>query len=75
MIISDTSCLIALEKIQKLDLLKELFQEVVVTEKVFEEYGKKLPNWIHVHEPFISDTIDELEKVLDRGEASSIALA
>lgn len=45
-IISDTSCLIALTKIGKLDLLKELFQKVLITTSVSKEFGGTLPGWI-----------------------------
>lgn len=45
-IISDTSVLILLNKIQELQLLKILFGEVITTQKVAEEFGKQLPGWI-----------------------------
>jgi predicted nucleic acid-binding protein len=74
-IISDTSCLIALSKIDKLDLLKELYQEIIVTKEVSTEYGGSLPSWVLVYQ--VKDKIKqkELEEILDKGEASSIALA
>lgn len=74
-IISDTSCLIALTKIEKLSLLKELFQEILITTAVYEEFGGSLPNWILVTNVKDKHMQKELEKRLDRGEASSIALA
>jgi predicted nucleic acid-binding protein len=33
-IISDTSCLIALEKIHSLDILKNLYDEIIITPEV-----------------------------------------
>ena len=50
LIISDTSCLIALDRINRLDLLRGLFQRIVTTQEVKEEFGKELPEWIRVIE-------------------------
>lgn len=47
-IISDTSCLIALTKIEKLDLLKDLYQEIIITTDVYQEFGGSIPDWILV---------------------------
>lgn len=74
-IISDTSCLIALSKIDKLYLLRDLYQEIIVTQDVFEEFGRSLPDWIIISELRNKQTQSEIEKRLDKGEASSIALA
>ena len=74
-IISDTSCLIALSKIQKLHLLKDLFEEIIITEEVYEEFRGSLPKWISVYAVKNKLKQDDLEKQLDKGEASSIALA
>lgn len=75
LIISDTSCLIALDRINKLNLLKELFQQIVTTREVKEEFGKELPGWIQIVEVQNTAKLQELEIVLDKGEASTIALA
>jgi predicted nucleic acid-binding protein len=74
-IISDTSCLIALSKIGMLNILKDLYQEIIVTREVQDEFGSKLPEWIIVLEVKDKQKQIEIEKRLDRGEASSIALA
>ena len=74
-IISDTSCLIALSKIDKLTLLKLLYQESFITNEVYQEFGHHLPDWIVIKEVKDKQKQNELEKRLDRGEASSIALA
>ncbi|MCL2348661.1 MAG: hypothetical protein FWC50_10430 [Planctomycetaceae bacterium] len=47
-VISDASCLIALERIHALPILFQLFGKVIVTEEVAAEYGLKLPDWIEV---------------------------
>jgi len=41
-IISDTSCLIILDKIDELELLKKMEREVYVTPIILKEFGKGL---------------------------------
>ncbi len=74
-IISDTSCLIALSNIGLLHILKELFGEVIITSEVKAEFGSKLPDWMIILQ--VKDRLKQtdIETRLDRGEASSIALA
>lgn len=74
-IISDTSCLIALEKIDALDILRKLYGEAIITDEVNSEYGKPLPSWVIVRKVKSTNKQLELEVKLDKGEASSIALA
>jgi len=74
-IISDTSCLIALDQIGMKDLLKDLFETIHITEEVLEEFGEGLPNWIKVRKVKDQSRIEQLKSRLDLGEASSIALA
>ncbi len=74
-IISDTSCLIALSKIEKLDLLRNLYQEIIITIDVYQEYGGSLPDWIIITEVKDKQKQIDIEERLDKGEASSIALA
>jgi uncharacterized protein len=71
-IISDTSCLIALDKIGLLHILKDLYQEVVITKEVQEEFGQHLPEWVTVSIVRDQNKQAELEKIVDKGEASSI---
>ena len=75
LVISDTSCLIALTNIELLTILRDLYKEVLITSEVFEEFGGNLPDWITVVQVSNKDMQIELEKRLDKGEASSIALA
>ena len=74
-VIPDTSCLILLKKIGALELLIDLYSEVLVTEVVLKEYQDPLP---------ISHSIIPLQNPefftllchqIDPGEASVIALA
>ena len=53
-IISDTSCLILLDKIDQIHVLKLLFGGVVITSIIAEEFGKDLPEWIQVLDPILT---------------------
>lgn len=74
-IISDTSCFIILSKIEKLDLLKSVYGQIITTSDIVEEFGEKLPDWVIVEN--VSDKSRQriLELQIDRGESSAIALA
>ncbi|MDR0708772.1 MAG: DUF3368 domain-containing protein [Spirochaetaceae bacterium] len=74
-IISDTSCLIALTNIGKLDVLHQVCQTVLVTPEIAMEYGEDLPEWIVVTPVRDSEKIRLIRKNLDPGESSAIALA
>jgi len=45
-IISDTSCLILLDKIGELEILNKLFGTITTTAEVAEEFGQQLPAWL-----------------------------
>lgn len=74
-IISDTSCLILLDKIGELEILNKLFGTIITTAEVSNEFGQPLPSWIEIQNPTdkIYQTI--IEATLDKAEASAIALA
>lgn len=74
-ILSDTSCLILLQKLNKLSLLKVLFKEVTVTKTIEKEFGDSLPDFFKIKEPKDKNYQRILECFLDAGEASAIALA
>ncbi|GAB3022455.1 DUF3368 domain-containing protein [Spirosoma pulveris] len=74
-IISDTSCLILLDKIGELSLLHTVFGEIVTTQFVADEFGEILPYWITIQNPTNKNSQLVLEATLDKGEASAIALA
>jgi predicted nucleic acid-binding protein len=74
-IIADTSCLIVLEKVKELSLLHKLFEEIYITEEVNQEFGLALPDWIKIRQPNNQAKVDALNLILDKGEASSIALS
>jgi predicted nucleic acid-binding protein len=74
-IISDTSCIILLDKIGELNLLHKLFGQVTVTQEIANEFGKELPDWFKVEESTNKTYQKILEASLDLGEASAIAFA
>lgn len=74
-IISDTSCLILLNSIDAIDLLKKVADDIYITPTINMEFGKKLPKWIKVKAPKNKNFKEVLELDLDPGEASAIALA
>jgi len=73
--ISDTSCLILLSKIDELNLLNRLFDEIFITSEIQKEFGKKLSNWIKIMNPRDIHYQELLEMEVDKGEASAIALS
>jgi predicted nucleic acid-binding protein len=74
-IISDTSCLILLEKIGALYLLQQLFGRIVITPEIANEFITELPVWFSIESPENMTYQRILEASLDRGEASAIAYA
>lgn len=39
-----------LDNIDMLFILKELYGSIIITQEVFEEFGKTVPDWINVRE-------------------------
>lgn len=74
-VIVDTSCLIALTNIEAINILKELYKEVFITEEILNEFGESVPKWIKVEKVKNINYKKLLDQVLDTGEASAIALA
>ena len=70
-IISDTSCISALVRIGRLELLHEVFEQIVIPKKVHEELLKlnnfgvdtsifAAQNWIHIFQPQPSPMLDKI---------------
>jgi len=78
-VLSDTSSLINLIAIGKLNIFKELYENIVITPEIFKEYkdGSKeeLPKWIIIKEVKNKGKIAELNKKYGLGESSAIAFA
>ncbi len=73
-VIADTSCFILLDKIDSLTLLQSVYLQVYTTPQIAAEFGKPLPNWVIIESVVDQYKIKELEKELDIGEATAIAL-
>lgn len=74
-ILSDTSCLILLDRIGELELLHKLFKSICVTPEIADEFKEKLPEWVKIEEANNKTYQKILEASLDKGEASAIAFA
>ncbi|MCS3921300.1 DUF3368 domain-containing protein (plasmid) [Fervidibacter sacchari] len=72
--VADSTCLIGLERIGRLDLLKALFEPIIIPPKVQEEFGATL-EWLKVQTPSNQMLVNVLKFVVDEGEAEAIALA
>ncbi|MGA1869032.1 MAG: DUF3368 domain-containing protein [bacterium] len=73
-IISNTSCLITLERIERIYILKELYNKIIIPKKVEEEFGGKLENWISICETSDVKTLKVLKTIVDEGEAEVLTL-
>jgi len=74
-VVSDTSCLIALSNIDELDLLEKLYRSIITTPTVANEFGQQLPDWVTILAPADIQKQQLLELLVDAGEASAIVLA
>ncbi len=74
-IISETSCFIVLTKIGALELLHQVYGQVVTTPDIAVEYGETLPEWVNVVAVKDKTRQQLLEMQIDKGESSAIALA
>jgi predicted nucleic acid-binding protein len=73
-VVVDSTCLIGLEKIGRLDLLPNLFQPVHAPPEVERESGFT-PEWLQIEIPSNPTLISALKVMVDDGEAEAIALA
>lgn len=85
-VVSNSTPLIALARVRRFQLLRELFGEINIPLAVYDEVvnaGKgragvievESADWIHCHEVSNSDLVAFLRISLDAGEAEAIALA
>ena len=58
-----------------LDVLKELYGKVFITEEVSKEFGKTVSDWIEVRKVSDNKYLKLMKNFVDLGEASTIALA
>lgn len=74
-VISDTSCLILFHKIEELDLIRKVYDNISTTPEIAEEFSEQLPKWIKIKSVKDKKYQEFLETQVDSGEASAIALA
>lgn len=77
-VVSDTSCISNLLIIGHVDLLSQLFGEVIIPPAVDTElrhFHKEVPNFISVRAPTEAERVSRLAREVDIGEAQAIALA
>jgi predicted nucleic acid-binding protein len=74
-IISDTSCFIVLSKIGQLEILQQLFGNIITTPEIADEFGESLPDWVEVVAAKDKYKQQLFEIQVDKGESSALALA
>jgi len=79
MVVSDSTTLIILLDLNKLDLLTNLFHKIIIPKAVYQEITFKKPiektGLIEVKQPTSKETLEALNIVLDQGKSEAIALA
>lgn len=73
-VVVDSTCLIGLEQIGRLDLLPNLFEPICAPPEVQHESGFSY-EWLRIETPVNLDLISALKVMVDDGEAEAIALA
>lgn len=73
LIVTDTSCLIALDRVGRLSLLPALFT-MFAPPAVIAEFGRK-PGWLTEHAVRDGARLADLKRQVDPGQAEAIALA
>ena len=78
-VVSDSTTLIILSDLQKLEYLQNIFTKIYIPQKVYDEINYKkefiLPNYMEVIKVDVSEQLDELMMLLDEGESEAIKLA
>ena len=72
--VTDSACLIGLERIGRLDILSQSFNTVFIPSAVEKELGRSV-DWLIVRPVQNKDTVTTLKTQIDEGEAEVIALA
>jgi predicted nucleic acid-binding protein len=73
-VVVDSTCLIGLEQIGRLDLLPNLFEPICAPPEVQRESGFSY-EWLRIEPPVNPNLISALKVMVDDGEAEAIALA
>ena len=73
--ISNSSCLIALDAIGRIEILRHLYTSIVVPDAVAQECGAAMPSWANVQSVQNHPFVRTLRLNLGAGESEAIALA
>ena len=73
-VVSDSTCLIGLERIGELNILSQLFDPIMIPPEVEREFGNKF-SWLQTENLTNSALVAALYLTVDAGEAEAIALA
>ena len=73
-IVSDSTCLIALERTGNVEILSALFRSIIIPPVVHREFGISVP-WLNVTQLSDPSLAVTLKMIVDDGEAEAIALA
>ncbi len=74
LIIADSTCLIGLERIGRIDLLPQIYYQITIPPEVQKEFGLYF-SWLIVKTPQNIGMINSLKLVVDNGESEAIVLA
>lgn len=74
LIVSDSTCLIGLERVGLLDILPELYGQIMIPPEVEREFGGTF-SWLQTENITSSALVAALRLAVDAGEAEAIALA
>ena len=72
--VSNSSCLIALEAIDQLGLLQQLYGTITIPSAVATEFGASLPTWFDIQSVQNTAMVKSLQLQLGPGESEAIAL-
>jgi len=73
-VVTDSTCLIGLERAGELQLLPSVFDTIYIPPEVQREFGRAI-SWLRVLAPQDEALVDALQLSLDHGEAEAVALA
>jgi predicted nucleic acid-binding protein len=78
--VCDTSVLIALDALEKTQILKDIFSDVIIPEGVHDELkteqvGFKFPTWIEIKRISNMNFYRSLRSKIDKGESEAISLS
>ncbi|KIM03151.1 MAG: hypothetical protein KU29_12700 [Sulfurovum sp. FS06-10] len=79
MIVSDSTTLIILFDLKRIELLSNIFPKIIIPSAVYNEISVRkaieLPAFIRVQKPKECEILETLQLILDLGESEAIALA